>query len=449
MAALHPARAAGTTPSPRTVARGRRPARAPGRRTGHGTRRARLERFVRAEAGGPFRGDYALAALVGVVAALTLAVVERWDYWMPVHIGTYWAACWWTVAALALRRRAPRLALWLVAVGYPVVYSTVTDGGPLQSTLHLVPLLVVMLAATRAAVHPLPLALAAGLASGFVLLAGLAGAFRELSTLRWSPRFDLSVGLVVAAAVATTAAVGHVLHRLDVTTAQLAERNTELLALQEVRAHEAVRDERTRIARELHDVVAHHVSAIVVRAQAADRVADVQPDAPRDAVRWIAPAGREALDAMRSVVRVLRATEDGTAPMAPTPDLDALPDVLDRVRAAGLDVRSELPTPSPVCSPAAALAVVRVAQEALTNVLVHSAAPTVSLQLTSDDGILTLDVHDPGPPRPPGASTGGNGIPHMRERAAAGGGTLVVGPADDRGWRVRLVVPAASAEVPA
>ncbi|MBT0993348.1 hypothetical protein KIN34_03495 [Cellulomonas sp. DKR-3] len=436
MAALLPARAARpVTPPRRAARRGRRPARA---------WRPHPVRFLRAEAGGPFRRDYALAGAVGLATAVTLAVVERWDYWMPVHIGTYWAACWCTVLALALRRRCPRRALWLLAVGYPIVYATTTGGGALQSTLHLVPLLVVVFAATRAGAYRLPVTLAVGLASGFVLLAGIEGAFRELSTLHWSPRFDLSLGLVVAASVVATAAVGHVLHRLDVTTAQLAERNAELLALQEVRATEAVRDERTRIARELHDVVAHHVSAIVVRAQAADRVADAQHDAPREAVRWIAPAGREALDAMRSVVRVLRAADDDSAPMAPTPDLDALPQVVERVRAAGLHVTADLPERPPACSPATALAVVRVAQEALTNVLVHSAAPTATVRLTSRDGTLVLDVHDPGPPRPAGPSTGGNGIPHMRERAAASGGTLVVGPAgpaEDGGWRVRLVVP--------
>jgi signal transduction histidine kinase len=403
---------------------------------------------LRAEASGPFRSDYVQAAAVGLAAALALAVVERWDYWMPACVGTYWAACWWTVIALAIRRRAPRLTLWLVGVGYVIAYSAATGGSALQSTLHLAPILVAVFAATRAAVHPLPVTLAAGLTATFVLLAGYAGAFNQLSILRWTPRFDLSTGLVVAAAVLATVAVGHVLHRLDVTTATLAERNAELLALQEVRANEAVRDERTRIARELHDVVAHYVSAIVVRAQAADRVADVQPEAPRDAVRWIAPAGREALDAMRSVVRVLRAADDETAPMAPTPDLDALPEVLERVSAAGLQVDADLPEQVPACSPAAALAVVRVAQEALTNVLVHSAAPTATVRLTCHEGTLVLDVHDPGPPRPAGPSTGGNGIPHMRERAAAGGGTLVVGPVEQpghSGWRVLLVIPEAIA----
>ncbi|GEL96427.1 sensor histidine kinase [Cellulomonas composti] len=433
MAALFPARAS-TAPVVDDAAG----------RTGR-RRRPHPVRFLRAEASGPYRRDYVLALVVGLVAVTTLAVVEKWDYWMPVHVGTYWCALWWTVLALALRRRAPRLDLWLVAIGYPVVYSTVTDGGRLQSTLHLVPLLIVVFAGARAAVHRIAVVLAIGLVSGFVLLAGLSGAFRETSRLRWSPQFDLSAGVVVGAAIVATAAVGHVLHRLDVTTSTLAQRNAELLALQEVHAQEAVRDERTRIARELHDVVAHYVSAIVVRAQAADRVADAQPDAPREAVRWIAPAGREALDAMRSVVRVLRTADDETAPLDPTPDLHALPQVVARVRAAGLRVEAELPDELPPCSPAVGLAVVRVAQEALTNVLVHSAAVSATLRLSSHDGSLVLDVQDPGPPRPPapGTGAGGNGVPHMRERAAACGGTLLVGPGDRGGWRVLLVVPEA------
>src|SRR5690606_10960756 len=123
----------------------------------------------------------------------------------------------------------------------------------------------------------------------------------------------LLVALVVAASV-----LGAALGRLDETLASLAERNRELEELAEVRAREAVQSERVRIARDLHDVVAHHVSAIVVRAQVVQRVGGDDVGVYRDAMAWIAPEGREALDAMRSMVRVLR---EDAAPLAPTSTL--------------------------------------------------------------------------------------------------------------------------------
>lgn len=389
------------------------------------------------------REDLLVAGAGGALWSVGLVVASRWDYWIPASSAAWWCAGLGLVAALAVRRWAARAGFWLVTVGYVVSYTFVLDGGRMPSFLHVVPLLVTTYAVTRAGAEPPLLAALVVGTLGVALQAGVANAAWGLSVWDWHPVVDLSAAVQLVALVVAAALLGAMVHRLARTSASLAERNAQLVALQEVRANEAVAAERTRIARELHDVVAHHVSAIVVRAQAADRVADAQPDAPREAVRWIAPAGKEALDAMRSVVRVLRAADDESAPYAPTAGLDALPGVLARVREAGLDVRATLPNPLPACAPQVGLAVVRVAQEALTNVLVHSAAThaTVTLVRTATD--VVLEVTDPGPPRPPtpGTGLGGSGLLHMRERAAAAGATVIAGAVTGGGWRVRLVVP--------
>jgi signal transduction histidine kinase len=255
-----------------------------------------------------------------------------------------------------------------------------------------------------------------------------------------SPGTNVTELLLLLSLVAAAAALGAVFARLDATLASLAERNRELEALGEVRTREAVQSERVRIARDLHDVVAHHVSAIVVRAQAVDRVGGDDVEVYRDAVRWIAPEGRNALDAMRSLVRVLR---EDVAPLAPTSTLADLGAVVERMRGAGLELDARLPQVWPACPAAVGLAVVRVAQEALTNVVSHSAAGRASVSLGQADGVLVLEVTDPGPPRPattPGRQ--GNGLVHMRERAVAWGGTLTAGPlaGGTHGWRVRMEV---------
>lgn len=392
----------------------------------------------------PLRRAAARDGLValGVLAAWTVAVtlLARTDVWHPrwqdAHL---WAGVGLAVP-LALRRVAPAAGLWLTVVGYPLGYALLTYGSPAQADLHVLPLLVAAYAATRAgAVHPV-LTGAAGAASTFALVVGADGV-RSLTGPAPTVGDPSDTVLLLALVLAATA-LGTVAGRLAATTRSLELRNAELRALQAVRERAAVRAERTRIARELHDVVAHHVSAIVVRAQAADRVGADRPEEYRAAVRWIAPAGKEALTAMRSVVRVLRAPDEGGAPLAPLPGLDDLAGVLDRVRGSGLAVDADLPDPLPPCPPEAGLALVRVAQEALTNVLVHSAAARAGVTLAARPRRLTLRVHDAGPARTGTGGThgGGNGVVHMRERAAACGGTLTAGPGPD-GWTVTMEVP--------
>lgn len=368
-------------------------------------------------------------------------MARRWDYWYPQSIESYWWAGLWLVVPLALRRTWPGIAFWLTVIVFPWGYTYLLPVWSLQSAFHLIPLLLAVFLATRA--RSLPAWVTGPVAAlGALWLAW--GTFDPL--VLWlrgyqkSPGANVTEILLLLSLVAAAALLGAVFARLDDTLASLAERNRELEALGEVRTREAVQSERVRIARDLHDVVAHHVSAIVVRAQAVDRVGGDDVEVYRDAVRWIAPEGRNALDAMRSLVRVLR---DDAVPLAPTSTLADLGVVVERMRGAGLALDAHLPQVWPPCPAAVGLAVVRVAQEALTNVVSHSAAGRAAVRLDHADGRLVLEVSDPGPPRPaatPGRQ--GNGLVHMRERAVACGGTLWAGPlaGGASGWLVRMEV---------
>lgn len=384
------------------------------------------------------RTDLGAALLVVGGWLLAVTLLRRWDYWHPMWFESYWIAGVWLGVPIALRRLAPGWAYAATTIGYPVLYTWWVPPG-LQSAFHLAPMLLAAFVVTRRRRLSVWYVAPASAACALWLVWG---SWRPL--LMWarghvdSPGGSVNDLLLVVTLVAGAAVLGAVLGRLDETLASLAERNRQLEELQEVRTREAVQSERVRIARDLHDVVAHHVSAIVVRAQAVERVGGDDVEVYRDAVRWIGPAGREALDAMRSVVRVLR---DDRAPMAPTSTLADLAAVVARMREAGLAVDADLPPALPPCAPAVGLAVVRVAQEALTNVASHSGAQRATVALAQVGPRLVLEVTDPGPRRPPEDTRGaGNGLVHMHERAAACGGTVLVGPAGD-GWRVRLEVP--------
>ncbi|MBU4213939.1 MAG: hypothetical protein KJ792_04705, partial [Actinobacteria bacterium] len=402
------------------------------------------------------------AVVVAAVWFGALVLLDATPYWYPSSLSRYWFAGWWIVGTVLLRRAAPVGTFWCTVLAYPVLYEA-----KIVNELHLLPLLVVAMSVMLVrGLPPVVVAVVSSLAVvvmsfGSVDLFWLvrSGAWDALvSTRSMGFFFDPSDTVTRVALVLAATAIGTVLGKLEETRRALQRRNAQLIALREVRAREAVRTERTRIARELHDVVAHHVAAIVVRAQAADRVADDEPEQPREAVRWIATSGREALDAMRSVVRVLREDErtptgpddltsvavDATpgAPLAPTPTLAELPAVIARVAQAGVHVDARLPDPVPDLPPAIGLTVLRVAQEALTNVLLHSRAQQVALTLELTAGGVRLTVLDEGPARAadPMNTSGGHGLLHMTERAGSMGGTLRAGP-DGPGYRVVLDIP--------
>lgn len=243
----------------------------------------------------------------------------------------------------------------------------------------------------------------------------------------------------------------------------LEERAATLEREREAEARAAVAEERTRIARELHDVVAHGMAVMIVQADGARYTLDRDPAAARAALQVVADTGRQALEEMRRLVGVLREPDSAPAdpaagpPVEPArrrPALAELPELLDRFRAAGLTVTwtvTGAPAPLP---PGVELTVYRLVQEALTNALKHAGVgAAVALRLAyTGDAVLVRAVDD-GRGRPPArpAPAGGHGLVGMRERVGVYGGSLVAGPVTGGGWQVdaRLPLPSTAEGVAA
>jgi signal transduction histidine kinase len=227
-------------------------------------------------------------------------------------------------------------------------------------------------------------------------------------------------------------------------------RSQRAAALERSREEELRRrasEERMRMARDLHDVVAHNISVINVQANTALHLMDRQPERARSALVTINDVSKQALVELRSVLGVLRDVDGhGDAPRAPAPGLARLGDLVETAAAAGLTVwvqeaGQREPLPADVD-----LTAYRIIQEALTNSARHSGGVTVTVRLGFGDGGLRIEVDDEGTTRaagqPPAPANGsGNGIAGMTERAAALGGTLEAGPRPEGGFAVRAWLP--------
>ncbi|MFE9836733.1 sensor histidine kinase [Streptomyces sp. NPDC005551] len=196
-------------------------------------------------------------------------------------------------------------------------------------------------------------------------------------------------------------------------------------------------EERLRIARELHDVLAHSISVINVQAGAGLALLDSDPEQARTALITIKAASKEALGEVRQVLDTLRA--DGQAPRAPAPGLGRLPELVEQAASAGLTV--EVLGEVTGLAPATDLAAFRIVQEALTNVVRHSGSRHARVRIDRTEGALRLRVDDEGPATGADAGGSGNGLAGMRERAAALGGTIEAGPRADGGFRVLALLP--------
>ncbi|WP_404870084.1 sensor histidine kinase [Kitasatospora griseola] len=213
----------------------------------------------------------------------------------------------------------------------------------------------------------------------------------------------------------------------------------------ELAARQALTDERLRIARELHDVVAHHLTVIAVRAEVARAVAAADPQEAERTLALVGTAGRTALTEMRRMLGVLRSPGDG-AELGSAPGLADLPAL-----ANGAGPRVELSVdPDPPLPPGVELAVYRIVQEALTNVVRHAGSADCRVNLSrTDPGAVEIEVVNDAPARPPSRTPsrrpgGGHGLVGMRERAAMCGGTLSAGPLATGGFRVHARLPCGS-----
>ncbi|MFD8819583.1 sensor histidine kinase [Streptomyces sp. NPDC059627] len=254
---------------------------------------------------------------------------------------------------------------------------------------------------------------------------------------------DSSMASVVTQALLYSSVLvwfGHLAQRSAALTRHLRAEQTE-------RARRAVVEERGRIARELHDVVAHHMSVISVQAGLARFVFESDPAKARGALGTIADTSGEALDELRRMLQVLRDEDPRAAERAPMPTLERLAELVDRVRAGGLPVEFGVEgTPRPL-PPGVELCAYRVVQEALTNVLKHAGRAHARVLLRYGPHELSVSVLDDGEGvNPDRMRTGaGHGLIGMRERAKLYGGTISVGPRSEGGFAVELTLPTSAA----
>jgi signal transduction histidine kinase len=219
---------------------------------------------------------------------------------------------------------------------------------------------------------------------------------------------------------------------------ELEERAERLEREREQNVRRAAAEEQARIARELHDVIAHSVSVMVVQAAAAGDVFEKHPERAREALRSIEESGRSALTELRRLLGIVRTREQGR--LEPQPGLGALADLLEQVRATGLEIELELEGEIGELPTGVDLSAYRIVQEALTNTLKHASAGHARVRLSRRAGELELEIADDGA-GPGEESADGHGLIGMQERAALLGGVLEAGPTPDGGFAVKARFP--------
>jgi signal transduction histidine kinase len=360
---------------------------------------------------------------------------------------------------LAIRRLRPLTAFWLCLAGCLVVALPGSLRGSAQTIavdlIALVPAAYSAVAHSRhrtAALLSMPAVLVVLVVRG--LWPPPAGNYTMLATL-----------LVF---IMTVLAVGNAARLSQRRAGESQARLLRLAEEQENATRQAIGQERARIARELHDVVTHNVSMMVVQAGAARRVLGASPDEARSALLAIEESGREAITELQHMLGLLTQPRDPEqacpaaarhiAPLLPQPGLDQLRPLIDRVAATGLPVELRVSGTPRALPPGMDLAAYRVIQEALTNVIKHAGQSRATVTLDYGDGALAVEVTDSGPPGKaaarhrgapgapgaPGALTavpGGRGLLGLRERVLLYGGELDASSQPEGGWRVRARFP--------
>jgi signal transduction histidine kinase len=361
--------------------------------------------------------------LVDAAAAVALTVMAQVQ--LPNSASSWLrAAMFVTTGSLAWRRQATMLVTATVAA------SVATMGLSTHPPSVFGEYLAVMLAAyTVADACQLPMAV-----GGLLLL--IAGIVAH----DWrSPEFGGVSGFVSDSAIPVVIwLVGRAVHvqrgRVDRSHQLIRQLESERKSLAEA----AVAEERVRLARELHDVVTHSISVMVIQAQGAQRVLAHDPDQASAALQVIENAGRTTLTEMRRLLGLLR--EDAAAPRAPQPGLSDLAHLVEQVRSAGLPVTmSSTGTPVPL-EPGIDLSAYRIVQEALTNSLEHARPATAAVSISWQDDAVELLVTDTGANITNG-SPDGRGLLGMRERVVTYGGELEATPMSEGGFRVRCRLP--------
>ena len=223
-------------------------------------------------------------------------------------------------------------------------------------------------------------------------------------------------------------------------TRELRERVEAAERARAIAAERATAEERARIARELHDVVAHSVSVMVVQASGVRRLLREEQHREREALLSVEQIGRQALTEMRRMLGVMRSGEDSPAALAPQPGLQHLDRLIAQVEEAGLPVTLRVEGHRPELSPGVDLSAYRIVQEGLTNALKHAKGAHAEVLVRYIDTSVELEIADDGP-GVPGGDGMGHGLVGMRERVALYGGTIEAGPRDGGGFVLRAQLP--------
>lgn len=389
-----------------------------------------LRRFLRAR---PWLVDVAVSLVFTTIVVATLAsqAVTGETEITPWHVVTIAG----TAIALLFRRRAPVTVLVVVTL-----LTTVVTFAAETNLVLAVPIALYAVAAFRSPT----IGWIAGAAAFAVTTVSLFAWLPELSQRLGTPTaFDVPVVLLT---IAMADAVGVLLGANTWQRAErvraLTERAEQLARERDSQAQIATLAERSRIAREMHDIVAHSLSVMITLADGASASLERDPATARLALDRLADTGRHALTDMRQLLSVLGESTDAAQAREPAPGHTDLADLVARFRSAGLPVRFSV-RGVPAANPALELAVYRIAQEALTNALRYAHDPThVTVAIDYGPDATTVTVTDDGDPAPDAAGIGaGRGIIGMGERAAVFGGTVEAGPLPAGGWRVRAVLP--------
>ena len=374
----------------------------------------------------PARAAALDAALAGALAILAEAEVLTGQVSGPRAAAVPLALL--MTLPLAVRRRFPLAATVAVSASFLLNWAAGVDMYSYWASI-----LVGLVTAYTAAAHLRPRLAALALAC---LYAAIAVSALGSSGLLWG-------GILIGGA----ALAGFALRDRRRHASQLAELARQLELARDENARTAVAGERTRIARELHDVVAHSVSVMVVQAGAAGEVLGAYPDKAREPLRSIQDTGRQALIELRRLLGVLR-TDDGEAALAPQPGLDQVGALAAHVREAGMAVEVCVDGTRDAIPAGVDLAAYRIVQEALTNVLKHASASHAVVRVGYRPDAIELEVLDDGH-GPLGAGNGGTGTGQgligMRERASLYGGVVEARPRTEGGFAVRARLPVRNA----
>lgn len=370
-------------------------------------------------------GDAALAVVLTL-----LAIVEIWLPLSSVQ-GSGSPALSTIVAvilclSLAVRRRWPLATALVVTLTWPVVFS-------IQPILilfwgQLVPIVVATFSVARYGRRWATVAGAGGAAACLL--------FFDLRVVELQDPGEVVFHWLV---VMLAWVIGIVVRGAERRASESRRLAIEIATEARTRTLTAIADERARIARELHDIVAHAVSVMVVQAGAAEQVIEDDPDYVRGALATIRGTGANALSEMRRVVSMLRESE-GHDELRPLPGVEGMATLIEEARSGGLDVTFTVEGEPHQLAPGLDLATYRIAQEALTNVRRHSLATRAEVTLRFSGSSVQVEVSDDGT----GGGTGavaGHGLIGMRERAALYGGELETVPSDGAGFTVRATLP--------